>query len=184
MKLKDAFTEMLNSTTKIIEYAVNTIPGERFNTPPPHGSHPNVDEFFKTYFGIWSAARLLFHLAHYEHHTTVPTMNYWLGRAGLKCSEFELLEPEGKAWDDVVLNGIDRVFILRQFKSIRMEQIRIISKIPEVDFHRVLKTDVFGEIPFLFVVSKTIQHSLEHGNDLMKNAVHWDRILVWLDQSS
>jgi hypothetical protein len=33
-----------------------------------------------------------------------------------------------------------------------------------------------------FVVAKTIQHSLEHANELMKNALYWKRALDWLDR--
>jgi hypothetical protein len=46
-----------------------------------------------------------------------------------------------------------------------------------------MKTDTYwGNATAEFSVSKTIQHTFEHGNKIMRIALHWDRLLTWLNQ--
>ena len=79
MDLKEPLASQLRSTAEIIEWAVSQVPQDRLLETPPHGQRPKSDQGLKTYFGQWSAYRLIFHLVHYEEWYALPTMRHYLG---------------------------------------------------------------------------------------------------------
>jgi len=183
MGMKSDLIDLLESSARIIEYAITCIPQDRFEESPPHGDHPKSHKGFKTYFGTWSGARLLFHLVFYEHTYAIPTMEHWLGA---RHPQVDLIFPESDledvAWSQSVQDGLDKGSLIAAFRSVRSQQIKIIKKIREEEIHQEMAATGLGKISFVFVVSKTIQHTLEHGNDLMKNVLYWERALAWLDE--
>jgi hypothetical protein len=185
MDLCDQFTDLLATTAQTIEYAIHLIPMGRLFDEPPHASHPNSDKGFKTYFGQWSAGRLLFHLIFYEETYALPAMRHWVSQPH---PELDLIFPdsdiEEKAWKEAQRNGLDLEDMLGRFGSARSEQIDVLGQIPLDEIKQEKVKTGLGRVSAAFVVSKTIQHSLEHGNDLMKNALYWDRALMWLDEQA
>jgi hypothetical protein len=151
--------------------------------PPPHGKHPNSDKGFKTYFGEWPALRQLFHLAFYEETYAIPTMKHWLGGPH---PSLDLIFPdpalEERGWREAVARGIRATSLLERFHELRALQLSLLSEIPEEAWQIEKVETGLGTVSPEFVVAKTVQHSLEHANDLMKNALYWERALAWLDR--
>ena len=84
-------------------------------------------------------------------------------------------------WDKELIKGVNLNLLLKRFHSVREKQIDAISKISE-ELWKEKKTNTFwGEATAEFSASKTIQHTLEHGNKIMRIAIHWDRLLEYLD---
>jgi len=178
---KNKLVEQLGKSLKSIDYAVSLIPRERFLLPPPHGKHPNADKGFKSYFGEWSAARQLFHIIFYEQNYAVPAMEYWLGEPHPKS---DLLFPDSGMeevfWQNTVPDELTALSLIQKLRSVRSEEILIAEAISEADFMEERLETRLGKLSFVTVVMRTIQHTFEHGSDLLKNALLWDNALEWL----
>jgi len=182
---KELLRERLEETTRIIEWAILKIPQERILEAPPHGRHPHSDKGFKTYFGDWSAYRLLFHLIFYEEVYALPTMRHWLGEPH---PEVDLIFPnfdlEEAAWHEELERGPDLPALMERFRAVRQEQIRALERIPEGEWDRERVDTGLGRVSADFVVTKTIQHTLEHGDTLLRNVLYWERALDWLESQA
>lgn len=182
MGSKELLRERLKETARIIEWTILKILQERILEAPPHGRHPHSDKGFKTYFGDWSAYRLLFHLVFYEEVYALPTMRHWLGEPH---PEVDLVFPnfdlEQAAWHEGLERGPDLPSLLEKFRAVREKQIRVLEEIPEEEWDREKVDTGLGRVSVDFVVTKTIQHTLEHGDTLLRNALYWERALDWLD---
>ncbi|MEW5980696.1 MAG: DinB family protein [Acidobacteriota bacterium] len=183
MSSKTELASRLQETQRIIEWAISRVPSHRLLEPPPHGKHPQSDRGFKTYFGEWSALRQLFHLAFYEGMYAVPAMQHCIGgprpSADLVFPEPELEET---AWADALAGGVDVASLLRRLRELRELQVDMLRDIPQEAWQEERVETGLGRVSAEFVVAKTVQHSLEHSNDLMKNALYWERALQWLDR--
>ena len=178
MNSKNFLANQLGETAKIIDWAINLVPVERLLEIPPHSTHPKADESMQRYFGLWSAYRLLFHLVHYEENWALPGLKYWLGES---ISAKKDIPNEKEMWDKELVKGVDLKVLLKRFHSVRGKQIEAINKMSE-KIWKEKKTDTnWGEATAEFSVSKTIQHTLEHGNKITRIAIHWDRLLKYLD---
>lgn len=179
---KELLRDRLEDTATIIEWAVLRVPENRILEAPLHGTDPNSDKGFKTYFGDWSAYRLLFHLVYYEEACALPAMRHWLGEPHPKediC--FPNRDLEDAAWGEELRKGADLQALIARFRSIRQEQIRVLDAIPAGEWDQEKVQTGLGRVSADFVVSKTIQHSLEHGDTLLRNALYRERALDWLD---
>jgi hypothetical protein len=179
MNSKDFLAKQLRETAKIIDWAINLVPEDRLLEIPPHSTHPKADESMKKYFGLWSAYRLMFHLVHYEENWALPGLNYWLGEE--IPSKIDILN-EKEMWDKELIKGVDLKTLLIRFHFVRGKQIDAINKMSD-NLWTEKKTDTYwGEATAEFSVSKTIQHTFEHGNKIMRNAIHWGRLLGYLNK--
>jgi hypothetical protein len=182
MNKRQALIDLLLSTTEAIKFSISQIPDNRFTAAPPHPSHPNSDKGFKTYFGEWSASRLLFHLVFYEEKYAIPTLRHWLGDPHPKL---DLIFPdptlEQSEWDRMDDGDLQSGTLLERLRDARTEQIEVLKAIPKDVLETELISTGLGAVSAIFVTTKTIQHTLEHGNDLYKNALYWERALDWLD---
>jgi hypothetical protein len=185
MNTKTELASRLHETESIIRWAISNVPVDRLLEPPPHGKHPQSAKGFKTYFGEWPALRQLFHLAFYEGTYAVPAMQCCVG--GPQPS-LDLIFPEAeleqRAWQDAVAGILGVPPLLDQLHELRELQIRLLSEIPDEAWEIERVRTGLGTVSAEFVVAKTIQHSLEHANELMKNALYWERALVWLDDQA
>ncbi|MFQ6088364.1 MAG: DinB family protein [Candidatus Methanofastidiosia archaeon] len=183
MKSKDFLAKQLKETAKIIEWAINLVPKDRLLEVAPHYNHPKASDTMKRYFGLWSAYRLLFHLTHYEEFYALPTMKHWLGESHPKV---DIISPntefEKEAWRKELKRGVNLKALLERFHSVRSRQIKVLNSIQDEHWtEERVKTD-FGMVSAEFTVTKTIQHTLEHGNKILRNALYWDRALEWLNE--
>lgn len=180
---KIKLVELLGTSLKSIDYAVSLVPRERFLLPPPHAKHPNADKGFKAYFGEWSAARQLFHIIFYEQNYAVPAMEHWLGEPH---PQSDLLFPDSGMeevfWQNTVPDELAALSLIQKLRSVRSEEILITEAVPETEFMDERLETRLGKLSFVTVVMKTIQHTFEHGSDLLKNALLWNNALEWLDK--
>jgi len=183
MTIKSELASWLEQTERIIGWAISNVPSDRLLESPPHGRHPQADKGFKTYFGEWPALRQLYHLVFYEETYAIPTMRCWIGgphpTVDLIFPQSELEEAEWK----VQVAGANAIEpLLERLHNLRTVQLEILQAIQEEDWQAEKVQTGLGPVSAEFVVAKTIQHSLEHANELMKNALYWERALDWLDR--
>ncbi|MGE5225164.1 MAG: hypothetical protein ACM3PY_22225 [Omnitrophica WOR_2 bacterium] len=182
---KSELASRIRETENIIQWAILKVPLQRVQESPPHGKHPHSDKGFKTYFGDWSALRQLFHLTFYEENYAIPAMQYFTGNPHLAGDPvFPRSEIEEKAWHDALATGIDVFALQQRLHGLREVQLRILCEIPEDVWGRETLQTGMGLVSAEFIVMKTIQHSLEHANDILKNALYWERALRWLDRQA
>lgn len=180
---RDFLAKQLEATAQAIEWAITLVPNDRLLEVSPHRSHPKARGGLKDYFGQWSAYRLLFHLVHYEELYALPTMKHWLGEPH---PSVDIVSPdpesEEEAWEQELRKGVNSQALLGRFHSARSRQIEVVSSIEDEYWSEEKVTTEFGKVSAEFTVSKTIQHTLEHGNMILRNALYWNRALEWLDQ--
>jgi hypothetical protein len=183
MTSKNELSSWLAQTERIIHWVIANMPSDRLFENPPHSRHPHADKGFKTYFGEWPALRHLYHLVFYEETYAIPTIRYWIGGShptvDLIFPQSELEEAE---WRNQIITTIVIEPLLERLHNLREAQLEIIQAIKEEDWQVEKVQTGLGSVSAEFVVAKTIQHSLEHANELMKNTLSWERALDWLDR--
>ena len=179
MTSKDFLAKQLAETAAIIEWAINLVPENRLLEISPHKEHSKTDDSMKSYFGSWSAYRLLFHLVFYEENWALPGLKYWLDDA---LPPKNNIPSEEENWEKELLKGIDLESLLKRFHFVRKNQVKVINQMQDKAWVEKKIDTYWGEASAEFSVSKTIQHTFEHGNKIMRIALHWDRLLTWLDQ--
>lgn len=123
------------------------------------------------YMGLWSATRHVWHVTEYERCIAMPSMRLWLGGAAL--AEDAWLDDDA-AWDKYKLTA-DKDLI-DQFWTVRRQEIALVNALQEVDWDAPRETG-WGSKPLSWVVSKTYQHTFEHGDTLMRMGLWWEHIL-------
>ena len=158
----DFFAEQLRVTAEQLTWAAGQVPEARRSVSPG---------------GSWSAARIIFHMLYYERETALPSMRLWLGGAGPGEDAFD---AEGVQWER---EGQTMPYeaLLDAFSAVRAEEIALASQLVDLwDESRPTGWDMPGVAPITlrWVVSKTIQHTFEHSNELMRMSLFWDMMLA------
>lgn len=179
MNSKNFLAKQLEETAQSIDWAINLVPEDRLLEIAPHSVHLKADETLKKYFGLWSAYRLLFHLVHYEENWAVPGLKHWLGDA---LPPKNKMKNEEEMWEKELQKGVDLKSMLNRFHTVRGKQVELINKMQNKTWTEKKSNTYWGEATAEFSVSKTIQHTFEHGNKMMRIALHWDRLLNYLNQ--
>jgi len=91
------------------------------------------------------------------------------------------MEIEEKYWKKQTKDGTNLLALLMQFHSVRKSQVEIVNTLENSLWNVEKVNTMFGKVSFVFVVTKTIEHTLVHGNRILRNALYWDRMLEWLD---
>jgi hypothetical protein len=183
MMSRNELSSWLEQTERIIGWAISNVPSDRLFEIPPHSRHPHADKGFKTYFGDWPALRHLYHLVFYEEAYSIPTMQYWTGGPHPTVDMiFPKSELEEVGWEKQVISAIAVEPLLEGLHHLREVQLEIIQAIKEEDWQTEKAITSLGSVSAEFVVTKTIQHNLEHANEIMKNVQYWERALAWRDR--
>ncbi|MCK5045685.1 MAG: DinB family protein [Candidatus Heimdallarchaeota archaeon] len=168
---KDLLARQLGETAKIIDWAMKSVPDERLLEEPPHSTHPNASEDVKRYFGSWSAYHILFHLLHYEESAALPNLTLWL-------EESEQMKRrcggEKEAYQEALMNELSLQTLLDRFHVVRKKQIDILNKITDAQWTEKRSNTNWGNVTIEFIITKSIQHTLEHGNKILRNVLFWD----------
>lgn len=151
------FERHLTSSVDGVVWAFQRIPAARhWQYPPAPG-----------YLGIWPPARHLWHLAGYEQTIVLPSMQQWLGGP----------LPDGAAWhDDDASWGQqprDAEALIAALTAVRARQVVLLSALHAVDWD-VPRLTLWGMQPLAMVVTKTYQHTFEHGDTLLRMGLWWD----------
>ena len=146
----DFFRRQVEANTEALVWAVGEVGEARLQVAPP------------VLLGEWPAARHLFHLLYYEREVAVPSLRLWFGAPYPDFDGYD----EPAAWAVAPNSGA----VLAQIEGLRAEQLDLISKADDAIWAEARHTP-WGERTLCWVVSKTLQHALEHTNNLLKIAL-------------
>lgn len=152
MDLPQWFHQQLQASMEGFLWAVEQIPRDRLY------QEPRPDR--------WSAARIVYHLAFYEQWLALPSMLQWAGGPRpVANSELEDGMKEEDVWRGG--QGHEMQKMLADFKSIRIQQLELLSLLSEQSWHEERET-IWGRRLLQWVVTKTYQHTLEHTDEILK----------------
>ena len=148
------FRAQLTSSAEAFCWAVEQVPTERLLIAPPEQ------------LGEWSVARHVFHLLSNERRLALPNMRCWLGTLFERDENYQ----EEVEW----AKGYDLVALLAEFQRIRAEEISLLQLYKKEDWERVGASLVWPDVSLRWVVTKTLQHTFAHTNDVLTMALFWD----------
>lgn len=148
------FMRQLSANTEAITWAVEQVRPERMRAAPPE------------LLGEWPAARHLFHLLYYEREVALPSIRQWCGAPYPTFDGYN----EQAAWDTAQR---EEQAVLAEIKRLRARQSSLIADADDALWDEVRHT-AWGRRTLYWVVSKTLQHALEHTNNILKIALLWE----------
>jgi DinB family protein len=168
MDESDFFAEQLRVTANQFIWAARRIPEAQRHVAPE---------------GRWCAGRIIFHITNYERLTVVPSMRLWAGGPAVDDSP---LDDEPVDWER---KGKRMTYndLISGFEAIRAEQVALISQLigrwdETRDSPWTLKDA--PPITLRWVVTKTIQHTFEHSDELLRMGLYADMHDAWLKSRS
>ncbi len=158
METAQWFCDQLAQGLADFEHALEQVPADRlYVEPPPAAGEDSLGE--------WPAARHLFHLAYYEQHTAIPALHYWIGEP---YPHYEGPD-EDAAWESA--REIERgIAMLRETREWQME---LIPRVLAETWRHVRHTG-WGDVSLRWAMTKTIQHTHEHINGVLRLALFWE----------
>ncbi|HLH64000.1 MAG TPA: DinB family protein [Ktedonobacteraceae bacterium] len=159
MDLSQWFSDQLTSSAEGYIWSVEQFsPEQRFITPP-------------TKFGEWSPARHVFHMYSYEQHIALPSMRIWLDEPfPYEGHDYKAdMLKEEKAWNEGQHTFEE---LLENFRTVRAEQVVLLQQFSEAIWDEKRKT-IWGDVSLKWIVTKTLQHTAEHTNDVLRMALFW-----------
>jgi hypothetical protein len=123
------------------------------------------------YLGSWQPVRHVWHVTEYERCLVLPSMKQWLGAA----------LPPGDAWkddDEAWTAEADKspAVLIESFLKVRQEQIDLLEQLAS-DSWETPHESLWGDRPLSWIVTKTFQHTYEHGDTLLRMGLWWQHIL-------
>ncbi|MCL4543130.1 MAG: DinB family protein [Chloroflexi bacterium] len=144
MDLSRWFSDQLQGSRDVVLWAIEQLPLERVDEPPP------------PWLGEWSAAHHLAHLVRYEQKVVVPSMRQWLGGG---------MPDVGEGGDDAAISDV--VHLQAEFRAVRTDQLALLPEFGGALWKERRRT-VWGDVPLRWVVGKTLQHTYDHGNTILR----------------
>ena len=122
------------------------------------------------YLGTWEPTRHVWHVMEYERWLVIPSMKQWLGG---EMPDNGSWRDDDEAWS--MFRERDSKAIIRAFRLVRQEQIAMLEEFRTVDWETPRET-LWGNKPLSMVVTKTFQHTYEHGDTLLRMYLWWEAI--------
>lgn len=123
------------------------------------------------YLGTWSPARHVWHVSEYERCIVIPSMQQWLGAA---MPGDDVWPDDDPTWATIHDRSLET--LTTAFRLVRQQQIQLIDQLVSVDWDTPCAT-IWGQKPLSMVVTKTFQHTYEHGDTLLRMGLWWESIL-------
>jgi hypothetical protein len=155
------FRYQLKASADGFGWAFAQIPASRQNQLPPD----------PPYMGSWTAARHVWHVTEYERCLALPAMLEWLGVPLPDDLEWP---DDDNAWNLAQEQGLDG--LIAEFWRVRQQQLDLLERLTVVDWEAPRET-LWGVKPLAMVVTKTFQHTYEHGDTLLRMGLWWDTVL-------
>ena len=155
------FRYQLKASADGFEWAFSQIPSAFLEQLPPDPG----------YLGTWSPARHVWHVTEYERCLVLPSMYEWI--KGPDSSEDEWPDDD-EAWAKVQERGAEALLV--KFRSVRQQQIDLLDLLAAYDWNEPRET-LWGLKPLSMVVTKTFQHTYEHGDTLLRMGLWWEETL-------
>jgi hypothetical protein len=154
MNIALQFQRLLQASGEGFVWSARQVPDPRRYLHPPVG------------LGEWSATRHIFHLVFYEQTFALPAMRWWLAEPPQPLPGLD----EEEAWGE----GKEAVeSLLTEFQKVRDEQLALLAQFtgPVWNTSRMFYS---GPVTLAWLVTKTIQHTADHTNGLLRIALFWD----------
>jgi hypothetical protein len=155
------FRYQLNASADGFAWAFSQIPVIFHDQLPPDPG----------YLGTWAPARHVWHVTEYERYLALPSMLEWL--TGPVSPEEDWLDDDD-AWAKVQDRGLEA--LVSDFRRIRQQQIDLLDQLTATDWNAPRET-LWGLKPLSMVVTKTFQHTYEHGDTLLRMGLWWEETL-------
>ncbi len=155
------FRYQLTASADGLEWAYRQIPARLHEELPPDPDH----------LGTWSPARHVWHVTEYERCLAIPAMTKWLAGPPQPQEDWP---DDDEAWARVQARDADE--LIEQFRRIRQQQIALLDRYAPEDWS-TLRATGWGPKPLAMVVTKTFQHTYEHGDTLLRMGLWWEHIL-------
>jgi hypothetical protein len=155
------FHYQLKASADAFEWAFAQIPGSFREQPPPDPD----------YLGTWPPARHVWHVTEYERCLAIPNMYKWLNGPIPPKNEWH---DDDNTWAEVQERGFDE--LISKFRLVRQQQIELLDQLTTTDWSTLRETP-FGLKPLSMLVTKTFQHTYEHGDTLLRMGLWWEDIL-------
>lgn len=126
-----------------------------------------------TGLGLWPPARHMWHVTEYERCLAIPIMKQWLGAPPLSDDD-DIWPDSDEMWAEAAHQPAEAY--IKAFWDARHEQLAMFDALEAVDWSALRPTG-WGEKPLSMVVTKTYQHTWEHGNTLMRMGLWWKDIV-------
>jgi hypothetical protein len=152
------FRNQLQASADGLVWAFSQIPPYlREDLPPDPG-----------YLGTWPPVRYVWHITEYERCLALPSMKQWLGGP---IPTGEDWPDDDEAWAKVQKRGFDA--LAAAFRDIRKQQIDLLDQLVQVNWQTPRET--FWDLkPLSMIVTKTFQHTYEHGDTLLRMGLWWE----------
>ena len=162
------FRYQLKASADGFEWGLSQIPAHLHDQLPPEPD----------YLGTWSPLRHVWHVTEYERCLVIPSMIQWLDPA----KELEEEWPDDdETWAKVQERGFES--ISANFRRVRQQQIDLLDQLTAVDWDAPRET-LWGLKPLSMVVTKTFQHTYEHGDTLLRMGLWWEVILQEIEEEA
>ena len=150
------FTNQLKASADNLVWALSQIPIRVQNELPPHPR-----------WGTWSPARHIWHVTEYERCLVIPTMKQWLDES--PKPDFAWSDDD-ETWEAVQNRSFEE--LTAEFLQIRQQQIDMLPHLAGTNW-QVPRGTLWGSKPLSFIVTKTFQHTYEHGDVLLRMVLWW-----------
>jgi hypothetical protein len=153
------FRYQLKASADGFEWAFSQIPSALHEQLPPEPD----------YMGTWPPARHVWHVAEYERSVVIPTMGQWLGGA---IPPRDIWPDDDESWAGVADRSFDA--LIAAFRQNRQEQIELLDQLTGADWMTPRQTwFTFAQMSLSMLVTKTFQHTYEHGDTLLRMGLWW-----------
>ncbi|MDQ7026196.1 MAG: hypothetical protein Q9P01_13815 [Anaerolineae bacterium] len=144
-------------------WAVQQIPEERLKLAPPAGA----------WFEAWSVHQQIHHLYLYEK-LILPFKRQWLPNASPTSQEDIVMLRH--LWSEQERHWYKKEAShwLNEWCTLRKESIQLLKKYDESAWCETKETTFWGVKSLFWMYSKTLQHTLEHTDSVMKIGIFWD----------
>jgi hypothetical protein len=124
------------------------------------------------YMGTWQPARHVWHVTEYERCIVIPSMNQWLGAS---MPSGDIWPDDDETWAKVQNRGFEA--LTSAFRQVRQQQIELLDQLVDADWQTPRET-LWGHKPLSMIVTKTFQHTYEHGDTLLRMGLWWEEALA------
>lgn len=156
------FRNQLQASGDALVWAFEQLPEARRLEPPPAPE----------YLGEWPPVRHIWHLAQYERCLALPSMRLWLG--GALPRDEDMWDESDAGWLAACQSAVPDV--VGQFRAARDAQVAVLQELTGIDWTAPRPTP-WEEQPLRMILTKTLQHTFEHADVLLRMGLWWDDIL-------
>jgi hypothetical protein len=154
------FRQQLQSSADGFVWAFEQIAPELHDKLPPRPG----------YLGSWPPIRHIWHVALYERTLVIPSMRQWLGGPPADGAGWTEGDDDDDAFARAQQEGLANVVAV--FSDIRRQQIVMLDALAQMDWEAPRAT-LWGDKPLKMIVTKTYQHTFEHGDTLLRMGLWW-----------